>query len=75
MHAMPWWVWLAAGILLAHAVAAICFLARGPRWFARREDRRILDAAALEILDHRRSSGEISEAQYIALKKHPKSIH
>jgi uncharacterized membrane protein len=64
-----WMVLLPAAFLVICLFILIAYISRGPKWFSRREDRRELAAAALEILEHRRARGEISEEQFAALNK------
>jgi uncharacterized membrane protein len=67
---VPQWLWLLPAAFLAIcAFILIAYLGRGPKWFGSRSDRRELDAAALEILERRRASGEITQEQFEALKK------
>lgn len=72
---IPKWLWVLAAVFLAIFVLMLCsYLARGPRWFGGRADRRVLEAAALEILEHRRANGEISDAQFEKLKRNANAI-
>ena len=64
------WMWIfPASFLIVCLFFLFAFIARGPRWFNGRKDRRELGEAAREILDRRYAGGEITRAQYEEMKR------